>query len=270
MRQSTGSAPGRTVADLFGVTTMLALLRRAESGNTDGEELAGADWTLEERLRSALARAPAWMRGRKRARTGPASARPPRAACRASRWALCKGRSEDTDGEIFDEPTNHLDLDAVQAIEAGLRAYDGALLVVSHDEAFVEAIGITRGFELGEKRWAPGDRERWPPPSLKASTAVRAHRAKGEGGRALSAVACMTLVTLRVRPAAHIRPFQGSPARWEGGEWCVVTEPARGGSTPPALLGGEANDVKGNDHGGKGCALGQGPGKAHRKLPRGR
>ena len=49
---------------------------------------------------------------------------------------------------ILDEPTNHLDIDAIEAVEAGLRAYDGALLVVSHDEAFLEAIGITRRFEL--------------------------------------------------------------------------------------------------------------------------
>jgi ATPase subunit of ABC transporter with duplicated ATPase domains len=45
---------------------------------------------------------------------------------------------------ILDEPTNHLDLDSIAAVEAGLRAYDGALLVVSHDEAFLDAIGITR------------------------------------------------------------------------------------------------------------------------------
>ena len=49
---------------------------------------------------------------------------------------------------ILDEPTNHLDIEAVEAVEAGLRAYDGALLVVSHDEAFLEAIGITRRLEL--------------------------------------------------------------------------------------------------------------------------
>lgn len=49
---------------------------------------------------------------------------------------------------ILDEPTNHLDIDAIEAVEAGLRAYDGALLVVSHDEAFLQAIGITRRFEL--------------------------------------------------------------------------------------------------------------------------
>ncbi|MCQ4629478.1 ATP-binding cassette domain-containing protein [Shinella sp. CPCC 100929] len=49
---------------------------------------------------------------------------------------------------ILDEPTNHLDIDSIEAVEAGLRAYDGALLVVSHDEPFLEAIGITRRLEL--------------------------------------------------------------------------------------------------------------------------
>jgi ATPase subunit of ABC transporter with duplicated ATPase domains len=49
---------------------------------------------------------------------------------------------------ILDEPTNNLDLDSIAAVEAGLSAYDGAVLVVSHDEAFLEAIGITRRLEL--------------------------------------------------------------------------------------------------------------------------
>lgn len=50
---------------------------------------------------------------------------------------------------VLDEPTNHLDVEAVEKIEAGLRAYDGALLVISHDRAFLEAIGITREVRLG-------------------------------------------------------------------------------------------------------------------------
>jgi ATPase subunit of ABC transporter with duplicated ATPase domains len=57
---------------------------------------------------------------------------------------------------ILDEPTNHLDLDSIAAVEAGLRAYDGALLVVSHDERFLEAIGITRRLELS-KSVSPGE-----------------------------------------------------------------------------------------------------------------
>jgi len=50
---------------------------------------------------------------------------------------------------ILDEPTNHLDIDAIAQVEAGLRGYDGALLVVSHDAAFLDAIGITRTIALG-------------------------------------------------------------------------------------------------------------------------
>lgn len=49
---------------------------------------------------------------------------------------------------ILDEPTNHLDIDSIEAVEAGLRAYDGALLIVSHDEAFLEAVGVTRRLAL--------------------------------------------------------------------------------------------------------------------------
>jgi ATPase subunit of ABC transporter with duplicated ATPase domains len=49
---------------------------------------------------------------------------------------------------ILDEPTNHLDLESLQAVEAALAGYDGALLVVSHDEDFLEAIGVERRLTL--------------------------------------------------------------------------------------------------------------------------
>jgi ATPase subunit of ABC transporter with duplicated ATPase domains len=48
---------------------------------------------------------------------------------------------------MLDEPTNHLDIDSIEAVEAGLRAYDGALVVISHDAAFLDAVGITRWIE---------------------------------------------------------------------------------------------------------------------------
>lgn len=49
---------------------------------------------------------------------------------------------------ILDEPTNHLDLDSVTAVEAALRGYDGALVVVSHDPDFLDAIGIERALAV--------------------------------------------------------------------------------------------------------------------------
>ncbi|MEB3045396.1 ABC-F family ATP-binding cassette domain-containing protein [Rhizobium mulingense] len=49
---------------------------------------------------------------------------------------------------ILDEPTNHLDIDSISAVEAGLRAYDGALIVVSHDQTFLQNIGVTRRLQL--------------------------------------------------------------------------------------------------------------------------
>jgi len=41
---------------------------------------------------------------------------------------------------LLDEPTNHLDVDAVDALQAALGAFTGALAVVSHDTAFLRAL----------------------------------------------------------------------------------------------------------------------------------
>lgn len=49
---------------------------------------------------------------------------------------------------LLDEPTNHLDFESLGVLEAALNAYDGALLIVSHDPAFLKAIGITRTLNI--------------------------------------------------------------------------------------------------------------------------
>jgi ATPase subunit of ABC transporter with duplicated ATPase domains len=45
---------------------------------------------------------------------------------------------------LLDEPANHLDLAALEVLEAALRDHPGALVVASHDRAFVDALGPAR------------------------------------------------------------------------------------------------------------------------------
>lgn len=51
---------------------------------------------------------------------------------------------------LLDEPTNHLDLDAIAWLEGWLRGYRGAVLVVSHDRAFLDAV-CPSTLELGSR-----------------------------------------------------------------------------------------------------------------------
>ncbi|MER7621900.1 ABC-F family ATP-binding cassette domain-containing protein [Streptomyces sp. NPDC126503] len=54
---------------------------------------------------------------------------------------------------MLDEPTNNLDMASVRKLTAALDAYEGALIVASHDLAFLESLGITRWLLLdGELR----------------------------------------------------------------------------------------------------------------------
>jgi ATP-binding cassette subfamily F protein 3 len=58
--------------------------------------------------------------------------------------------AQEPDLLMLDEPTNHLDLDTISWLEGWLRGYRGAVLVVSHDRAFLDAVS-TQTLELGTR-----------------------------------------------------------------------------------------------------------------------
>ncbi|MCM2250667.1 MAG: ATP-binding cassette domain-containing protein, partial [Geothrix sp.] len=65
------------------------------------------------------------------------------------RVALAQAWLKEPDVLVLDEPTNHLDPDQVEKLEAWLQAYDGALLLITHDRHLLDAVA-TRMLELDE------------------------------------------------------------------------------------------------------------------------
>ena len=74
------------------------------------------------------------------------------------RVALAQALVAHPDVLLLDEPTNHLDLDAIEWLQGLLASWTGALLFVSHDRAFIDAVA-TRIIELdrGVLRSYPGN-----------------------------------------------------------------------------------------------------------------
>ncbi len=103
-------------------------------------------WTLDQRVDEALsglgftpeeiARSPEELSGGQQTRA-----------------ALARLLVADPDLLLLDEPTNHLDLSALEWLEVAVRRRRGALLVASHDRAFLDAT-VTRIWEIRDRRLA--------------------------------------------------------------------------------------------------------------------
>ena len=80
----------------------------------------------------------------------------------AKRLSLARAFAADPDILLLDEPTNHLDVSAIEALEARLTTFRGAILLVSHDRRFMEntttatawlRLGVVRKLDRGYKHF---------------------------------------------------------------------------------------------------------------------
>ncbi len=112
---------------------------------------------------------------------------------------------------ILDEPTNHLDLESREALEEALRAFEGSLLLVSHDRALLDAVGTrTIALEEGALRSYVGG---WP-----EYVRVREERKRAEAGtRPAGKAAAPSPETARAKPAkpgSKLARPGSKPATW--------------------------------------------------------
>jgi ATP-binding cassette subfamily F protein 3 len=116
-----------------------------------------------------------------------------------TRLALCKLLVTKPNLLLLDEPTNHLDIASREAVERALRSYPGAVVVVSHDRYFLEAVA-TRLLEIRPRgiRHFDGSYARYRETLLPRTTVAAKPAAKAKPAAS---------------PAASGKPRSASPAK---------------------------------------------------------
>jgi len=122
-----------TVADTLGVAGPLAILHRVLAGEGSLDDMAEADWTLEERMQTALAEVGLADLALDR-RTADLS------GGEQTRLRLAGLKLAAPDLLVLDEPTNHLDADARAMIADVVAEWSGGVVLVSHDRALLRRV----------------------------------------------------------------------------------------------------------------------------------
>ena len=128
--------------------------------------------------------------------------------------AVLVGAAQPPNVLILDEPTNHLDIESREALEDALRAFPGAILLVSHDRALLDAVGT----RTSPSRTAPCT------PTSAAGPSTRA-RARSAPARRRRRRARRRRTRARRGPPAGAGAGGAAPQR--------LRRPARAGTPPP-------------------------------------
>ena len=157
---------------------------------------------------------------------------------------------------ILDEPTNHLDVESREALEDALLAFEGAVILVSHDRALLEAVGsrtlvVADGaLESHPVGWATYQREADERAAEAAAAAAPASTGNGAGkaksgrsgskGPSKNALRKVSDLEKAVeRAEAELREIEeelADPAAWSS----PGRTPARRGAPPGGEAGGRA------------------------------
>ena len=146
----------RPVAELLGVAGPLAALRAIEAGDPDPAhfDAVGSEWDIEARSHAALSEA-GLSPGMLDRRIGELS------GGEAVLTAIAGIRLRGAPIALLDEPTNNLDREARGRLSDMVRAWRGALLVVSHDTALLELMDDTAELYENELSVFGGPYSQW-------------------------------------------------------------------------------------------------------------
>jgi ATP-binding cassette subfamily F protein 3 len=147
---------------------------------------------------------------------------------------------------ILDEPTNHLDIDSREALEDALLAFEGSLLLVSHDRALLEAVGTrTVAVDDGKLRSYDGGWQEYVRVREERRLAGRAE--KSRAGAAAKAAA-----PARPKPAPATATPKPRTARAKPARAKAAAPGCAGEKLAAATAAGLAGTPKPNGNGGAG------------------
>lgn len=108
---------------------------------------------------------------------------------------------------VLDEPTNHLDVESIEAVEDAIEAYEGTVILVSHDRAFLR--------ELSTRVWAfEGDRiEDYGGPFVEWELSAAERKFRRDADRQRDGLAARDAVRAEARKSAAARKEEADGER---------------------------------------------------------